>query len=108
MMYGVVKGVNGQILGQHAIDPTAPGGMQAQVNKIAAERGMAQPLPSPPAAQGPHAGPNVPMPGVMPAQVFLRFSLRMADGSVRQVTHPIHVPLGTGVPPGVYQLVGSR
>jgi hypothetical protein len=106
MMYGVVKNQDGKVVGQHAIDPTAPGGMQAQMARIATAQSQGQGMPMAPQAapvrRGP--GPAVPTPGVMPAQVFLRFQLRMADGTVQQVTRAIQLSPAMGIPPGVYVL----
>lgn len=140
MMYGVVKR-NGVVVGQHAIDPTAPGGLEGQMAKIAAAQGATRdhrsaPVPPPITSQGvrrapapapapasampalrpvtlpPQAQPlaalRVPMPGVAPMQVFLRFNLRMADGNVRQVTRAVQIDPRMGVPPGVYQLTGGQ
>lgn len=115
MMHGVVKR-DGKIVGQYAIDPTAPGGMQAQVARIAAaqqqQAPMAPPPPSPiplPSRPSPAAAGlmlRVPMPNVAPAQVFLRFPLRLPDGRVQHVTRAVQIDPAMGVPPGIYQMTG--
>lgn len=117
MMHGVVKR-DGKIVGQYAIDPTAPGGMQAQVARIAAQQQQQQraQMPSPPPSPIPLPGKpspaaaglmlRVPMPNVAPAQVFLRFPLRLPDGRVQHVTRAVQIDPTMGVPPGIYQLTG--
>jgi hypothetical protein len=98
MMVGVIRGADGAILGQHAIDPTAPGGLQAQLNKLAAARG------NPSAGALPPGGPNIPFPNTQMAQVLLQFPIRLPDGRVQWTTRPISVPNELAIPPGVYTL----
>jgi hypothetical protein len=93
MMVGVIRGADGAILGQHAVDPTAPGGLQQQLQQIAATRASVAP------------GLRVPLPDTIPGQVMLRFPLRFPDGSVQWVTKAIPMPNGIAIPPGVYQLM---
>ena len=101
MMVGVIRGADGAILGQHAVDPTAPGGIQAQLQQIAAQ---AQRGPMP---QG---GPQVPQPNTMMAQAFLRFPVRLPNGQMQWVTRAIATPPELSIPPGVYMLMppGTR
>jgi hypothetical protein len=105
MMYGVVKNSQGQIVGQHKVDPTAPGGIQGQMNQIAAAQGAG---PGPAQALHRGAGPAVPQPGVMPAQVFLQFQIRLPNGQTQQVTRAIQLSPAMGIPPGVYVLHAQR
>ena len=93
MMVGVIRGADGAILGQHAVDPTAPGGLQQQLQNIASQR-------MPGAAAAP--GLRIPLPDTIPGQVMLRFPLRFPDGSVQWVTKAIPMPNGIAIPPGVY------
>ena len=103
MMYGVVKNSQGQIVGQHKVDPTAPGGIQGQMDQIAIAQGQgAAPAPR----RG--AGPAVPQPGVMPAQVFRQFQIRLPNGQTQQVTRAIQLSPAMGIPPGVYVLHAQR
>lgn len=109
MMYGIVKNAQGQVTGQHAVDPTAPGGLQGQVTQIAGNmfgapppRPATPPRPAAAASRGP--GPAVPQRGVQPAQVFLRFHVRLPNGRAQLVTRAIQLSPAMGIPPGVYAL----
>jgi len=127
MMYGIVKNAQGQVTGQHAVDPTAPGGIQGQMTQIATAQGtfgapsgrrpVAPPQGPRPVAppQGPRPvvpqrgpGPAVPQRGVQPAQVFLRFHIRLPNGQAQLVTRAIQLSPAMGVPPGVYALQDQR
>lgn len=106
MMYGIVKNAQGQVTGQHAVDPTAPGGIQGQMTQIATAQGSfgapSGRRPAVPPQRGP--GPAVPQRGVQPAQVFLRFHVRLPNGQAQLVTRAIQLSPAMGVPPGVYAL----
>ena len=105
MMVGVVRGADGAVLGQQAIDPTAPGGLTQQLQNIAAKVATAHGVP-PTVPSGPR-GPQLPFPGVQPVQVFLRFALRLPDGSAKWIMKAINIPPTTGIPPGIYVLQGQ-
>lgn len=110
MMYGIVKNARGEVTGQHAVDPTAPGGIQGQMTQIATAQGAfgAPSRPVAPSSRGvvPQRGPGpvVPQRGVQPAQVFLRFHVRLPNGQAQLVTRAIQLSSAMGVPPGVYAL----
>lgn len=102
MMIGTIRGVDGAILGQHSIDPTAPGGMQGQLGRIARAHMGEAGMPAPPAS--PNAGASVP--SVPPHTVMLRFQMTLPGGYTQMVTRAIPMPPGTGIPAGVYVRVG--
>ncbi len=85
MMIAQIRGADGAILGSHAVDPTAPGGLQAQLAN----------LPRP-------EGPRVPMQQTQAAQVFLRYQLMLPGGGSRWHVVAISTPQGSGIPAGVY------
>jgi hypothetical protein len=103
MMYASIRGADGQVLGNVAIDPTAPGGLQGQlssaVDSLQRPQGLPQNArPVPPSFLPP--GPPQPTSQSRPFVCQMRYLTRTPNGAVQWAVRSINCPVG--LPPGIY------
>jgi hypothetical protein len=103
MMYANIRGADGQVLGNVAIDPSAPGGLQGAladaVSKLQQTSGLPQNArPNQPMFLPP--GPPQPVSQSRPFVCQLRYVTRLANGQTGWAVRAINCP--AGLPPGVY------
>jgi hypothetical protein len=110
MMYANIRGADGTVLGNVAVDPTAPGGLQGALNdavqRLQNTHGTpvqhGRPIPPGLLPPGGYPGPQQAVSQSMPFVCQLRYLTRAPNGATGWAVRSIPCPVG--LPPGVYTL----
>jgi hypothetical protein len=106
MMYASIRGADGTVLGNVAVDPTAPGGLQGALSNAveSLQRGghhlPQNARPSQPGFLPPGATTSNPTSQSRPFICQMRFLTRTPNGQIQWAVRSINCPVG--LPPGVY------